>query len=656
MKQKPELLLPAGNAQSFYAAIEGGADAVYLGLKQFNARGRASNFSLEELAGAVGFAHHRRVNVYLTLNTVVKNSETGEILQLLATLNQISIDAIIIQDWGIYYLAKKYFPRLNLHASTQMANHNSLGTHYSGKKGFDRVVLARELTVAELLSISRSSPVPLEVFIHGALCYSFSGMCLFSSYVGGRGANRGMCAQPCRHNYSSQENHKTFFSLNDNQQLNNLQKIIDFGITSLKVEGRMKLAGYVYQVAKAYRLAIDQPERLDEARQMLEMDFAREKTSYFLGGNISNALSTTTATGIPVGTVELVEGSYFYIRTSSDIKQGQKIRVQSPTRDSRILITVSGFKVVDGLVRIKTEKEQPETGDHVYLAGMDEKRFPTAIEPSKSRIRYPAKNELDKIADEIRFQPKKQEKEKLFARISSPEWLKHIRINDLDRLILSLTKQGWAAFQPDADFIQANLSKISVELPGFIAEKSVEYYRNLLVRLDRAGIKSCVLSHLSQKLIVPDGWAVFTNENVYAFNDAAACAILDEGITNLIFPLENDFENLKNGTYRDGIVPLYFYPKLFYSRMPVKAGTFRNDDRKQFRQLTREGMTIVIPEIPVSIIQNKKQLIKEGFSNFLIDLSFDNPSKNRFKTLITKFRNSELLQPSTGFNFKSGMK
>jgi len=194
MDNKPELLLPAGNTESFYAALQAGADAVYLGLDRFNARGRAQNFTQQQLGAVLKEARKNNVKVYITLNTVVKNAELPVLVDYLYFLQASKIDGIIIQDWGVYTLIRKYFPELKIHASTQLAVHNSTGVLFAEKRGFKRVVVARELTLPELKKIVAKSMLEIEVFVHGALCYSFSGMCLFSSYLGGRGANRGLCA------------------------------------------------------------------------------------------------------------------------------------------------------------------------------------------------------------------------------------------------------------------------------------------------------------------------------------------------------------------------------------------------------------------------------------------------------------------------------
>ena len=194
---KPELLLPVGNTEAFYASIEGGADAIYLGLRYFNARVKAQNFAPNQLQSLLKESEKNKIKVYLTLNTLIKNNELPTLLDILYMLSQTTISSVIIQDWGVYFLLKKYYQKIPVYASTQMGIHNSIGTDYVHSRKFERIILARELTFNELKEISRKTKIELELFTHGALCYSFSGMCLFSSFLGGMSANRGLCRQPC---------------------------------------------------------------------------------------------------------------------------------------------------------------------------------------------------------------------------------------------------------------------------------------------------------------------------------------------------------------------------------------------------------------------------------------------------------------------------
>jgi len=218
---KPELLLPAGSIETFFAAIDGGADAVYLGFKKFNARNRAKNFSNNDIANVIKEAHSRHKKVYITLNTLLKNSELHELIDTINVISQCNPDAVIVQDFAVIQLIRKFFKNLKIHASTQMSSHNSASASFFKNCGVERIILPRELTEKELRLIVSRSALPVEIFVHGALCYSFSGQCLFSSYLGGNSANRGMCAQVCRRAFKSENEKSTLFSLRDFQLIEN---------------------------------------------------------------------------------------------------------------------------------------------------------------------------------------------------------------------------------------------------------------------------------------------------------------------------------------------------------------------------------------------------------------------------------------------------
>ena len=205
-----ELLAPAGNVESLDAAIGEGADAVYLGLKTFNARLRSSNFSFREFEGAVSSLHKKGKKIYVTVNTVCEERETERLYRFLAYLNRVGPDGLIVQDYGVIRMCQEFFPNLVLHASTQMNVESAAAVNLLGKEGFKRVVLARELGLEEIKDIKAKTGVELEVFVHGALCVSESGLCLFSSFLGGKSANRGMCAQACRRLYTTESGGANF--------------------------------------------------------------------------------------------------------------------------------------------------------------------------------------------------------------------------------------------------------------------------------------------------------------------------------------------------------------------------------------------------------------------------------------------------------------
>lgn len=655
---KPELLLPAGNPKAFHAALQGGADAIYLGLQQFNARNRATNFTAWEVAAAIQLAHQKGAKVYVTLNTVVRNTEIDVLIDTLFLLSQLKPDAVIVQDWGIVYLIRKFFPQLTIHASTQMANHNSLGTAYSKKAGIERVVMARELTKTELSEIARKSEVEIELFIHGALCYSFSGMCLFSSFLGGASANRGQCAQPCRRNYTQNEEELYFFSLKDNQLIENLPFLKELKIDSLKVEGRLKSADYVSQVAAAYRKAIDHPELSEDAQKELSRDLGREKTDYFYGKQVKEAVTQAANNGLFLGKVKAVANGTVVFESNEILKNDSKLRVRNSSNDEQIQVSVNRFKINGSEYSFATETKEINVGDEVYLAGIPV-QLPSKLNTDGIKIynRCPeAKKQT--IKRDIQFKSGNSEQE-FFLRIDQLSWLPFVPFENFDSIIINLSRKEWSDIDFSLPVLQNNSTKIHFELPKFIADGDIEFYRNQLSKLAEHGYQSFFISHLSQKEIIPKGCRFTTNENVYLFNDAAVKMVKAEGASNYIYPLENDIVNLSRGADRAGILPVYFYPHLFYSRMPVtveKDEIFEDRNGEKFRKLVRDGMTIIVPENPVSFTQFKSKLDRYGFSRYLIDLSTIVPTDGLAFKLKKKLLYNDKMANTNLFNFKRELK
>ena len=261
-----ELLSPAGSYESFEAAIGAGADAVYVGGPAFGARAYARNFTQEELIAAIETAHLHNRKLYLTVNTLLKNREMeGQLFEYLAPYYEAGLDAVIVQDLGVFSFIRRNFPDLDIHASTQMTVTGPEGMKFLEEKGATRVVPARELSLEEISAMHQASPLEIETFIHGALCYSYSGQCLMSSIFGGRSGNRGRCAQPCRLPYSATCDHRKYkgdkdfcaLSLKDICTLDILPDILEAGVMSLKIEGRMKQPGYTAGVTSVYRKYLD---------------------------------------------------------------------------------------------------------------------------------------------------------------------------------------------------------------------------------------------------------------------------------------------------------------------------------------------------------------------------------------------------------------
>ena len=261
-----ELLAPAGNLEIFKGVIESGADAVYVGGSMFGARAYANNFTEDELLEAIDFAHLRGVKVYLTVNTLIKNSEFSKLYDYLLPYYKRGLDAVIVQDIGVVKAIHEYFPSLEIHTSTQMTVTGADGVRFLSQFGVTRVVMAREVSLAEMKRIHEETGMELEAFVHGALCYSYSGQCLFSSILGGRSGNRGRCAQPCRLPYTVEgKKDEYILSLKDMCGIKALDKLHDAGVYSLKIEGRMKQLEYACGVVKYYRSYIDSMKPVTDA-------------------------------------------------------------------------------------------------------------------------------------------------------------------------------------------------------------------------------------------------------------------------------------------------------------------------------------------------------------------------------------------------------
>lgn len=337
--KKPELLSPAGSLEAFFAAMEKGADAVYAGLRDFSARAKAKNFTLSQMERMTAYAHSQGKKLYVTLNTLVKESELPYLIDTLASLEAMRVDGVILQDMAVARLAREFFPGIPLHASTQMTIHNSLGVRQLEELGFERVVLARELHIDEISTIVAASKAEIECFIHGALCFSFSGQCFFSSFLGGHSGNRGRCAQPCRRQYKHKGKEGYYLSTNDFSSIEMVPALIKAGVASLKIEGRMKSAEYVASVIGAYRMVLDAPEgnyeaAVAEAKALLKLSFGRVPTKGFLASNEPTDISTPSikgATGRYLGDIREIRGNRISFDTRDRLHVGDRVRVQPKT-------------------------------------------------------------------------------------------------------------------------------------------------------------------------------------------------------------------------------------------------------------------------------------------------------------------------------------
>lgn len=411
---KPELLAPAGDIEAGYAALYYGADAVYLGLKHFSARATATNFDDNELNNFVGYAHHLKRKVYVTINTLVQETELPALLNSLDVCSNCGVDGIILQDLGVARIIKSQYPELELHASTQMVVHNKQGALALQKMGFKRVVLARELSAAEIKDIASIPDLETEAFIHGALCYSYSGLCLFSSLESGRSANRGKCLYPCRSVFRGENGEKHYFSMKD---MALQEEVLKLPVTSLKIEGRKKTALYVAAVTDYYRNILDGKGAVAQKEENIKQIFSRPWCKFMLRGKDKNVVDHDFVghRGLLIGKVSQVANGRLIFKPNHKIARHDGLQIdvagqEKPFGFSIQNMSVNGRHVFEASskdeVSITLPPKSPliSKGQNVYLASSSEVKGTydyTRPKDGEYTHRHDIKVELDIFADKI---------------------------------------------------------------------------------------------------------------------------------------------------------------------------------------------------------------------------------------------------------------
>ncbi len=435
-----ELLAPAGEKAAAYAAFAFGTDAVYTGLPRFSARAEAVNLSARDLEEIVAFAHSlpRPRRVYVTLNTLIRDAELPDLIRSLALCAECNVDAVIVQDLGVARLARKHFPSLRLHASTQMALHNLEGVRAAARLGFRRVTLARELTLDEIRSIARQSPAEIETFLHGALCYAYSGLCLYSALLRDRSGNRGACAYPCRDafqpppngDYGYYNNYKTggngtgglVFSMKDLAGGGSIHDLAQAGVASLKIEGRKKSPLYVAAAVNYHRKLLGRsfkPGEQEQCAHDLRTIFARPWTGLYLQSKTNRDVIDPDATGhrgTPVGRVEHTGRGFVQFRTALplEVHDGLQIELPGQTRPYGFaveeIILANGKRVFEApagnRLQVPTPPGAPriEKGTELFLASSQavKRRYRFDLpNPRDLRRRFPVNIHLALAEDRI---------------------------------------------------------------------------------------------------------------------------------------------------------------------------------------------------------------------------------------------------------------
>lgn len=370
-----ENLAPAGNWDALRSAVAAGADAVYLGYAAYSARAGAGNFDEQQLRDAVRFAHLHHVRVHVTVNTLIKDGEIAGVVDVLRLLSEIRVDAVLVQDLGVLRMARRCFPDLPIHASTQMAIHNATGVRFCRNQGMTRAVLARECSAAEI-ALAAKEGIEIEVFGHGAQCVAVSGECLFSSVVGGRSGNRGRCAQPCRLLYTYRGKTAAWLSPRDVCMRDDLPELNKAGVASIKLEGRLKRPEYVATIANSYRNAIDAMDnghfrKADEAEMTgLRQIFSRGgfMRGYAMGAEDAGVIDPARVShgGVKIGKVEFAAGNMARVRLERNLDDGDGLQIRTAQGDAELIY--AGHDTEAGQIAVVRLRPDIRTkaGDEVY--------------------------------------------------------------------------------------------------------------------------------------------------------------------------------------------------------------------------------------------------------------------------------------------------
>lgn len=694
-----ELLAPAGNIEALDAAIGEGADAVYLGLKSFNARLRSANFAWNQFEAAVQSLHRMGKKIFVTVNTVIEERETERLYRFLAYLDAVGPDGLIVQDFGVVRMVQEFFPRLRLHASTQMNTASLRAVNLLGKQGIKRVVLARELGLEEIKRIRANTTAELEVFVHGALCVSESGLCLFSSYLGGKSANRGMCTQACRRFYTADEESGVepgyYFSPCDLQLIDKIPELVTAGVDSFKIEGRMKSAEYVGAVTAAYRYMLDnwQHDRkaaLAAAKRILSTDFARSKTTFWYGfdspddaqrGTVEGSeqiaeriLNPAQAggTGIYLGKIErtrsaknglvfaLLSGKNYEPDPGDSIRlhrkddsgrESHKVRFTEESEHGRWIDIPSGFSVGDEVYLLQT-KSMSKRYRHVLPQDLSSfRRQPGARELPVLDLTPLHKHTLEHFPAG------------LYIQVSTVADLFTAQSSQPVRIILELnaeTEQDLLVRQ-----VQLPVSKkqIIISLDPYCSQPTEDHLADVLPMLIESGFKVFIVNNMAHiALLKGSGAHCIAGPYLYTFNRWAVSLLENQNIDAFAAPLENSRQNLEAAFEEKQrarvLVTLFAYPALFRMRfkLPQKYRFTLFSDKQDtvFKALSTTNGSFVIPDKPFSIIDKEPFIRAAGFSRFLLDFSKVSLQKNQLKQILNALHKHIPLSDTTRFNWKDG--
>lgn len=680
-----ELLAPAGSLEILKGVIESGADAVYVGGSMFGARAYANNFTEEELLEAIDFAHLRGVKVYLTVNTLIKNSEFSKLYDYLLVYYKRGLDAVIVQDIGVVKAIHEYFPSMEIHTSTQMTVTGADGVRFLSQFGVTRVVMAREVSLAEMKRIHEETGMELEAFVHGALCYSYSGQCLFSSILGGRSGNRGRCAQPCRLPYTVEgKKDEYILSLNDMCGIKALDKLHEAGVYSLKIEGRMKQLEYACGVVKYYRSYIDSKKPVNDA------DYDRIKAignrcgftdRYYFDHNGSDMVTYVKPNFVSKAVEPLPEKRKLSIEGELVLREGEPGSLTVKRGDVAYQASIEPVSAA-----LKAPLEKKAAIDRINKTGDTEFEF-SHIDAQIGENVFVPNGALNKLRRDaiLGLSDKLLEKyyrdDARYADMSSlcelPEHVvkrdaahgdEAVNAKDYTTICSCMTRKqletlmGYDCFDVfylDFDMYDRNTliqqfaddvkcltkqnKKVYLMLPTILRADSSDYFVSIAKELDKVSFEGFVVKnyeelYLAEKLFT--GKKVILDHNMYTFNDVSKSAFFEHGVSGDTVPLELNSREIMHRNNIGSQMIVYGYYPLMTTANCVHKNTKGCDKKQKLIYLKdrynksfavcnncKECYNTIYNSLPTMLTKNISKLKEAGIRSFRYSFTIETPKQ-----------------------------
>lgn len=676
-----ELLAPAGNLEILKGVIESGADAVYVGGSMFGARAYANNFTEEELLEAIDFAHLRGVKVYLTVNTLIKNSEFSKLYDYLLVYYKRGLDAVIVQDLGVVKAIHEYFPSMEIHTSTQMTVTGADGVRFLSQFGVTRVVMAREVSLAEMKRIHEETGMELEAFVHGALCYSYSGQCLFSSILGGRSGNRGRCAQPCRLPYTVEgKKDEYILSLKDMCGIKALDKLHDAGVYSLKIEGRMKQLEYACGVVKYYRSYIDSKKPVSDA------DYDRIKElgnrcgftdRYYFDHNGSDMVTYVKPNFVSNAAEPSPEKRKLSIEGELVLREGEPGSLTVKRGD---VTYKASIEPVSAALKAPLDKKAAidrinKTGDTDFEFSHIKAQIGENVFVPNGALNKLRRDAISGLCDKLLKEYYRDDAR--YVDISSLSKLPehaiksdaaHETINDYTTICSCMTRAQLDTlvtydcfdvfyldfdmydrktliqqFTDDVQSLAKRNKKVYLMLPTIFRADSSDYFVSIAKELDKVSFDGFVVKNYEEIYLTENlftGKKVILDHNMYTFNDVSKSAFFEHGVSGDTVPLELNSKEIMHRNNIGSQMIVYGYYPLMTTANCVHKNTKGCDKKQKLIYLKdrynksfavcnncKECYNTIYNSLPTMLTKNISKLKEAGIRSFRYSFTIETPKQ-----------------------------